>query len=43
MMLGASMDPAKWNQDTTTALLVSFAYIIVFAGLGIKNFRWETK
>ena len=43
MMLAAAMDPVKWNQDTTTAVLISFAYIAIFAGLGIKNFKWNTK
>jgi ABC-2 type transport system permease protein len=43
MMLAASMEPAKWTQDTTIAVLVSFAYIIIFAGIGIKKFKWNTK
>jgi ABC-2 type transport system permease protein len=43
MMLAASMEPAKWTNDTTIAVLVSFAYIIVFAGIGIKKFKWNTK
>jgi ABC-2 type transport system permease protein len=43
MMVAAGMEPHKWNQDTTIAVLVSFAYIIVFAGIGIKNFKWNSK
>jgi ABC-2 type transport system permease protein len=43
IMLASSMEPAKWGQDTTIAVLVSFAYIIIFAGIGIKKFKWNTK
>jgi ABC-2 type transport system permease protein len=43
MMLAASMEPAKWTSNTSIALLVSVGYIIVFAGIGISKFKWETK
>jgi ABC-2 type transport system permease protein len=42
-LLAASMDPAKWNNDTSTALLLTVAYMVVFATLGIKWFKWNTK
>ena len=42
-MLAASMEPAKWNNDTTTAMLATIAYIIVFGIMGIKWFKWNTK
>jgi ABC-2 type transport system permease protein len=42
MMLTASMEPEKWTNDTTMAVLVSLGYIIVFAGIGIKNFKWNS-
>ncbi len=43
LMLAASMEPAKWNDDTTMAVLATIAYIVVFAGIGIKNFKWSSK
>jgi ABC-2 type transport system permease protein len=43
IMLAASMEPAKWVNDTTVAMLVSVGYIIVFAGIGISKFKWNTK
>jgi ABC-2 type transport system permease protein len=43
MMLAAGMEPNKWTQDITIAVLVSFAYIVIFAGIGIKKFKWNTK
>jgi ABC-2 type transport system permease protein len=43
MMLTASMEPAKWTEHTTIAVLVSVGYIIVFAGIGISKFKWNTK
>jgi ABC-2 type transport system permease protein len=42
-ILAASMEPVKWTNSTTTALLVTIAYTIVFATLGIKWFKWNTK
>jgi len=38
MMLAAGMEPARWTSDTTIAVLISFGYIIVLAGIGIKKF-----
>jgi ABC-2 type transport system permease protein len=43
LMLAASMEPAKWNNNTTIAVLVTLCYIVVFAGIGIKNFKWSSK
>jgi len=42
-MLQASMQPATWNHDTNMALLASIGYAIVFAAIGIKNFKWESR
>jgi ABC-2 type transport system permease protein len=42
-ILSTGMEPAKWNSDTTTALLVTIGYTIVFTILGIKWFKWNTK
>jgi ABC-2 type transport system permease protein len=43
MMLAASMEPEKWTNSTSIAVLVSLGYIIVFAGIGIGKFKWNTK
>jgi ABC-2 type transport system permease protein len=43
LMLASSMEPAKWTSDTNTALFASIIYIIVFAVVGIKKFKWNTK
>jgi ABC-2 type transport system permease protein len=42
-ILSTGMEPEKWNSDTTTALLVTIGYTIVFTVLGIKWFKWNTK
>lgn len=43
VMLAASMEPSKWTGDTTTALIVTVAYILIFAIFGIKKFKWNIK
>ncbi len=43
LMLAGAMEPEKWGHDANIALLVSLAYIIIFAGIGIKKFKWNTK
>jgi ABC-2 type transport system permease protein len=42
-ILSASMEPAKWNNDTSMALLATLVYSLVFSVLGIKWFKWNTK
>jgi ABC-2 type transport system permease protein len=42
-ILSTSMEPEKWTNHTSMALLVTIAYTIVFATLGIKWFKWNTK
>jgi len=42
-ILSTGMEPEKWNSDTTTALLVTIGYTVVFTILGIKWFKWNTK
>ncbi|HEY4197228.1 MAG TPA: ABC transporter permease [Mucilaginibacter sp.] len=39
----ASLDPAKWSNHTTMALLLTLGYTLVFATLGIKWFKWSTR
>jgi ABC-2 type transport system permease protein len=43
IMLAASMEPTKWAHDNNMALLLSVGYAIVFAAIGIKNFRWDSR
>ena len=43
IMLIGGMEPNHWTSNATTAVLVSIAYAIVFAGIGIKMFKWNTK
>lgn len=42
-ILSTGMVPSTWNNNTTTALLITIGYIIVFATFGIKWFKWNTK
>ena len=42
-ILAAGMNPGTWNQDATIAFVASVVYALVFAFLGIKWFRWNTK
>jgi len=42
-IITASLQPATWNMATTYSLLITVGYIIVFATLGIKWFKWNTK
>jgi ABC-2 type transport system permease protein len=42
-IVAASMEPTKWDSNTSTALLLTLVYAIVFAVFGIKWFKWNTK
>jgi ABC-2 type transport system permease protein len=42
-ILSTSMEPDRWNNHSTMALLATVGYSIVFAILGIKWFKWNTK
>ncbi len=42
-IVSSSLQPAHWNRDDTTALLITFGYTLVFAILGIKWFKWSSK
>ena len=43
IIMAAGMVPGSWSMDTTYALLATIGYIIVFASIGIKKFKWDTK
>jgi ABC-2 type transport system permease protein len=42
-LLSGAMQPAAWSADTWWAFLASVLYAIVFAGIGIRWFRWSTR
>ena len=42
-ILAASLEPARCDNHTTLALLLTIGYTIVFATLGIRWFKWSTK
>ena len=42
-IVAAGMEPAKWNNEASMALLVTFGYTAVFAFMGIKWFKWTSK
>lgn len=42
-ILSVSMEPSKWSNHTSVALLVTIIYAIVFSYFGIKNFKWNSK
>src|SRR5438270_9826821 len=41
-LLAGAMQPTAWSVDTWWALLASVLYAVVFAGIGIRWFRWNT-
>jgi len=43
IMLAGSMEASKWTSDASLAVIVSVGYIIVFGGIGISKFKWNTK
>jgi ABC-2 type transport system permease protein len=42
-IISVSMQPASWNSATSLALLITIAYAALFAMLGIKWFRWNSR
>jgi ABC-2 type transport system permease protein len=42
-MLAGAIAPAHWNSDNWWSVVVSLAYSLVFAALGIRLFQWETR
>lgn len=43
VIVGAGLSPQTWTATTTKELLATFGYIVVFATLGIKWFKWDSK
>ena len=42
-LFSAAINPAKWTGHDSLSLLVTLAYIVCFAGVGIRWFRWDTR
>lgn len=42
-IVAAGLQPATWNAETTTALLVTIGYAFLFSMIGIRKFKWSTK
>ena len=42
-IISAGMEPAKWNKQTTMALLATIGYAVVFSFIGIRKFKWNNK
>jgi ABC-2 type transport system permease protein len=42
-ILSASLEPSRWSNHTSIALLLTIGYTMVFVTLGIKWFKWSTK
>ncbi len=42
-VIAAGMEPDKWNNEITMALLATIGYAVVFSLIGIKKFKWNTK
>lgn len=42
-IVSAALTPSTWNEHSWMALLVTLGYTFVFAFLGIKWFRWNTR
>ena len=42
-LISVSLNPAKWNAQTTEALLLTIGYASIFSVIGIKNFKWSYK
>jgi ABC-2 type transport system permease protein len=42
-IIASGMEPATWNGETTTALLVTVGYAVIFSVIGIKKFKWNNK
>jgi ABC-2 type transport system permease protein len=41
-ILSSGMHPENWNGEASMALMVTIGYAILFSGMGIKNFKWNT-
>ncbi len=42
-LMAYSMNPGPWTSDNTLMVLCTLGYVLVFATLGIKWFKWSTR
>lgn len=42
-IVSTGLEPKNWTNTTTISLLLTIGYTIVFAGIGIRLFKWNTK
>lgn len=42
-LVAIGLEPEKWSNTTTISLLLALGYTVLFAGVGIKKFKWSTK
>jgi ABC-2 type transport system permease protein len=42
-IISAALAPSTWDKQSSMQLLVTVGYTIVFAFMGIKWFRWNTR
>ncbi|HEY8969623.1 MAG TPA: ABC transporter permease [Puia sp.] len=42
-IISAALEPSTWNNHSSIALLITLGYTAVFATLGIRWFRWNTR
>ena len=42
-ILSSSMQPSTWDMNASMALFVTLVYALIFIGIGIKWFKWNTK
>lgn len=42
-ILASTMEPGKWTNHSTQALIATFIYAIGFSIIGIKKFKWSSK
>lgn len=42
-ILAGSMEPERWSNQASIALMITIAYAVVFSFLGIKWFKWNSQ
>ena len=42
-VIAAGMQPEKWTAQISIALLITLGYAVVFAVIGIRKFKWNSK
>lgn len=42
-ILSGAMEPSSWGADNWLSVLACVGYVVVFAGIGIRWFRWSSR